>query len=109
MQPEPSQRHRAVQLWCTAPRVPPNGTDFRRIVQEGLCRNGTAHHVGESLPLMADGASGLVPEETLATRGCGPIEAVSGRLWLFQTQLIVQQGGQPRRDEVRRLCDEEPD
>src|SRR5687768_5945635 len=98
MLPEPSQRRRAVLLCCAPRGVTRIGADFRRIVQEGQRRTGAAQHVGESRPPVAGSASRLAPEEILATRGCGAIEAVSGRLWPFQTQLVVQQGGQLRRD-----------
>src|SRR5688572_12284671 len=58
---------------------------------------------------MAGSASRLVAEQTLAAVGGLSIEAAFRRLRRAQAQLIVQQGRQLRRDEIRRLRDEQAD
>src|SRR5262245_34330002 len=69
----------------------------------------TAGHVGECRSLMARAASTFVAKYLLAACGGGFIDAARRRLRRAQAQLVIEQRGKLRRDEVRRLLNEHAD
>src|SRR5262245_8621642 len=105
MLPEGTQWSRPVLPSRRAIGVTGIHPDFGGIVEDGQGPTWPAQHVGQIWLLMAGRAARLTAEQLLPAYRSALVEAARWRSGHGKLQLIIEQRGQLRRHEIRRLRD----
>src|SRR5688572_19967317 len=105
--PQATQRGRAIPFGRAPRRVLRLRADFIRVVQQWHTPRRPLQYIGERRSLVTRCAACLVAKQPAAAVRGNPIEAAARWLGCAQRQLIGKQLVEFRRDEIRRLLDDQ--